>query len=956
MSIRSGLSISGAIAGVFLAAGPVAADGLSDARVLWQTGKYAEAEEAFHAILLDKGAMPADRVKATIGLAETHASQGEIDQAVDVLKAELVSQPQAVDLAATLADLEFERGLWTEADALVEQALKADENQMRARWVKAKLHDSRGQAEEALAAWRWFIDYQNVHQAEVGKSADALLMVGQAAERYYRVKARGEQLSETLNEVINDLYEGSLRVDPRCWQGAWLQGRLFLSGYNERGALKELSRALRINPSAAEVLVTLGQADLQGYKLGAGRKRAEDALEINPHYAPAQILLADLNISDERFEDALSAARKAVAENPKSEEALGRLAAACRLLVDPLGAEAAEAAALAVNPRPATFYAALGERLSDRRKYPSAERAFLQSIAADPNDPDPQIGLGMLYMQIGREDEANDLFTAAFEADPFNVRALNMMKVLEHLASYSPIETEHYRVLVLPGQDAVLGKYLAEFLETEHPKLVKRFGFEPPGKTTIEILKDHQWFSGRTTGLPFIPTVGACTGKVVALASPRTTRKPFNWSRVMIHEVTHVITLQQTEFNIPHWYTEALAVESEATPRPQPWNKLLRERVPARKLLNLDTINLGFIRPKEPEDRQLAYCQAQLYAQYMLKRFGDDAVMKMLDAYRRGLTTDRAIRDCFNVEKADFEQGYLAFLDEVLKTIRTRVDEEEPLAFSKLEALVKQKPDDADLNAKMAYELFARRDLKGARPYADTALKIQENHPLGSYVKARLLTSIGDDEAALSLLRPALDETKPDERVIDLLAQLEMKAGNLEEAERLYELARKDDPSHSKWIAGLARVHLRQNDRGQLLADLARLAANDSDDLDVRKTLADYHLKDKHFDEAARWARECLYIQVDEPIFHVRLADALAGKGDNDAAVAEYRMALELKPKKTADIRIKLAKTLAAQGKTEEATQTVDEILKADPEHPEALELRESLQGKTPEPVEDRKK
>ena len=70
----------------------------------------------------------------------------------------------------------------------------------------------------------------------------------------------------------------------------------------------------------------------------------------------------------------------------------------------------------------------------------------------------------------------------------------------------------------------------------------------------------------------------------------------------------------------------------------------------------------------------MAYCQAQLYARYMLKRFGPDALIKMLDAYRRGLTTDRAIAACFHVEKADFEAGYLTYLDEVVKTIRTRVE------------------------------------------------------------------------------------------------------------------------------------------------------------------------------------------------------------------------------------------------------------------------------------------
>ena len=343
------------------------------------------------------------------------------------------------------------------------------------------------------------------------------------------------------------------------------------------------------------------------------------------------------------------------------------------------------------------------------------------------------------------------------------------------------------------------------------------------------------------------------------------------------HEIVHVITLQQTEFNIPHWYTEALAVEAEGNPRPQAWNKMLLERVPARKLLNLDTINLGFIRPKEPEDRQLAYCQAQLYARYMLKRFGDDALIKMLDAYRKGLTTDRAIASCFGVEKADFEKEYLTYLDEVIKTIRTRVDEEAPVKFSQLERMLKEKPDDADLNARMAYEHFARRDYKEARPFADKALKLKAHHPLASYVKARLLVTIGDSDAALELLKPALDPARPNERVIDLLAELQMKAGNLDEAERLYELARKDDPFHTKWIAGLARVHLRSKDDAKFLADLAMIADNDADDLAVRKALAERHLAAGSAPEAEKWATECLYIDVYDPSNHALLADALAG-------------------------------------------------------------------------------
>ncbi|SIO43087.1 Tetratricopeptide repeat-containing protein [Singulisphaera sp. GP187] len=919
-------------------------DGLDEARQLLQNGRYAEAQEAYEAILNGNDLPAPVRAKAVLGQADCLASQGEVERAVAALTDLAAQQPQNADLAARVADLQLARGDWEAAASAARRARKVDPDHIAARWVEARLLEARGELDPAVDAWKWFIDRYNEHQADLAKDAEALLIVGQASERYYRAMARGDELSESLNDVINEIYEGALKADPQCWQAPWLEGRLFLSGYNEAAAAKELARAMKINPQAAEVLVTLGNADLQGYKLAAGRAKVERALAINPRYAPAHILLADLNISDERFTDALAAAQKAVAENRHDQDALARLAASFRLLVDPVGAAVAEALALGDNPRPATFYAALGERLADRRKYHSAERAFLLAAAADPRRAEAPIGLGMLYMQIGRENEARDLFQAAFAADPFNVRANNQMLVLKHMASYKPILTEHYSVLVDPKQDELLGKYMGRYLESIHGELTTRFGYSPPEMTQIEILKDHKWFSGRTIGLPFIPTVGACTGKVVALASPRATGKPFNWARVLKHELVHVITLQQTDFNIPHWYTEALAVESEGFPRPQEWNKLLLERVPSRsKLLNLDTINLGFIRPKEPDDRQMAYCQAQLYAQYMLKRFGSDALIKMLGAYRRGLTTDRAIAACFHVEKADFEAEYLTSLDEVVKTIRTRVNDEKPIKFSQLERMLKEKPDDADLNARMAYEHFARRDLKEARPFAEKALKAVPHQPLASYVKARLLVTIGDEESALAVLEPALDPNKPNERVIDLLAELQLKAGKLDEAERLYELARRDDPVHTKWIAGLARVHLRQKNDAKFLTDLAMIADNDADDLDVRKALAERHLAAKQPDLAEKWAMECLYVNVYDPACHLFLADALAAQKKYAPAIEEYQTAIELKAKRPNDLKVKLAKAQLGLGNRDAAKATLDTLLKDDPDHPEAKELRKEI-------------
>lgn len=931
-----------------------AQDPLADAVKAYRTGKYATAEERFRALVESPDFQAPERqVRLAVGVADTLRARGELDEAERVLNDARAKFKDAADpvVPAKLADLALFRGRWDDAESLADQALAADPDHVPARWVKARLLLNRGEREAAVDACRWFVDHQNANPA-VDRDPDLLVIVGQAAEIYYRAIARGQELAETLNDVINQIYERALRLDPDCWEAAWLEGRLFLAGYNERLALPELERAIRVNPLAVEAIVTLGRADLNGYKLAAGRKKAERALEINPAYHPALVLLADLNISDERFEDALAAAAKAVEINPNDEDALARLAAAKRLVLDHSGAGVVELHVLANNPRPATFYAALGERLADRRKYPEAERAFLKAVAADPENADARVGLGMLFMQVGREEEADALFAAAFEADPFNVRADNMMRVLKHLADYETVVSDNYEVLVDPSQDALIGKYMSRYLEKVHGELVETFQFAPPLRTRVEILKTHQWFSGRTIGLPFIPTVGACTGKVVALASPRATRQPFNWARVLKHEVVHVITLQQTEFNIPHWYTEALAVQSEGYPRPQEWNKMLVRRVPARKLLDLDTINLGFIRPSEPEERQLAYCQAQLYAQYMLERFGPDSLARMLEAYRRGLTTTRAVESCFNVPKDDFEKGYLAFLDAEVKRIASRVEEEERIPFSQLEARLKANPDDPELNARMAYEHFSRRDLKEARPFADKALRLKPGHPLASYVKARLLGSIGDDAAAIELLRAAHDPENPNDRVVDLLAELEMKAGNLDVAEALYEAARQRDPVVSKWIAGLGRVHLRQKRMDKFREDLEFLAMNDADDLALRKKLVELFLEAGDFEKAERWGWECLYIQVYDPDCHVMLADALAGGGKWDEAIEEYDVALTLEPKKPDDIRVKLARAVAGGGDPGAAAEILRDILAEDPDHPEAKALLQTLPEDQP-PADD---
>ncbi len=79
--------------------------------------------------------------------------------------------------------------------------------------------------------------------------------------------------------------------------------------------------------------------------------------------------------------------------------------------------------------------------------------------------------------------------------------------------------------------------------------------------------------SARMVGLPYLGTVAASTGRIVAIVSPGETdiHGGYAWARTLKHEMTHVFNLQQTGFNIPHWLTEGLAVYNEKIPRPYRW-------------------------------------------------------------------------------------------------------------------------------------------------------------------------------------------------------------------------------------------------------------------------------------------------------------------------------------------------------------------------------------------------
>jgi len=552
------------------------------------------------------------------------------------------------------------------------------------------------------------------------------------------------------------------------------------------------------------------------------------------------------------------------------------------------------------NPHCGELFLAAGDALDRMRRYAAAADFYREAHRRMPQLAAARSQLGMTLMRLGNETEAAKILEEAFAVDPFHVRVKNTLEVLDLLQGYAVLETEHFVLKFDRGQDELLARYAAKHLEeVVYPRVTKTLGYEPPEKTLFEIFSrakntsGHGWFSARMVGLPAIGTVGACAGKMVAITTPRELPKKYNWAKVLGHEFVHVVNLQQTDFNVPHWLTEGIAVHLEDQPRPEEWNQLLAQRHSAGTLFDLDDILFGFVRPQQKDDWTLAYCQAELYVDYCRKAHGEDAIARLLAAYGDRLTTAEAIENAFGVSKVQFERGYTEFL-------RAIVNEQKETSGGKLIALdvalesAKAEPENANAAADVAIAYLNRDDKPSARQWAQKAVALETKNTKAHYVLARLQLSIGDTDQALELLEQAADQDPPHKASLALIASIKLQQGEFEAAEKHFLLGEQHFPGTDRWTKGLASVYLKQGAQEKLQPILAKLAEVDPDSVSIRRKLAQLAIENKDFPEARKWSTELIHLDVEDAEAHRLLANALEGLGEQEAAAEELAIAKQL--------------------------------------------------------------
>jgi predicted Zn-dependent protease len=909
----------------------------ADVRQLLLRGRYAEAIEAAQAL---SATQP---IEAALLQAEALLETGQDAQAYQLLVPLWERETDSVPVAREVALLTDRH--WSSPDIaaeFVKRLLELEPDAIITHWLRAKRLLDAGQFDEAKAALAWFAEHRGDLKPD---SADDALALAKGLVEHARWSREAKWFNVAVNEVLGD----AEKKYPLDWRIPAARARLFAERHNEPAAVDSLNAALAKNGSAAELHALRARMAIEKFDLVGARRSLEQARRSNKRWPEIALVEADIAFAELQPQRGLEILEKANHDDTQywqsGPEFVGRKLAAIEAmrrevpssLILQTGGPQIHPIALVVK----------GEALDRMRRFSQAKDAYHAALNTQRKLPGVRGKLAQELLRLGQEEDGAKLMAEAQREDPFDVRVKNTLAVLDVLSTYATLETDHFIIRFDRGRDELLARYAADYLEKDvYPDLVKQFGHEPKGKSLIEIYNrsgntsGHGWFSARMVGVPGLHTIGACAGKIVALASPTDMPRPYNWARVLRHEFVHLLNLEQTSFNVPHWVTEGLAVTAEDRPRPSAWTRLITQRYLDEELFTLENINFGFIRPSDSNDWTCAYAQAQIYIEFMLKTYGEKSVPKLLAAFADNLSTSEAIEAASGVSVQQFEQGYREYVAGLVKAWGLEASTASQ-NIDRLQEKLAADSDSADLLAALAAAHLAKGELPQARKYATDAARRSPKQPMAALVLATLVRS-DDPQQAMRIAQSVFDPKSPHESLLLLLADLKLADKEYVLAEKLLLLGKKRFPSLDQWNLRLAKLYASQKDAQKLEPVLIELSQMQEDDASITAKLADLALARHDLAAAERWSKATLQIDLRHAAAHACQAQVLAAAGKEDVALQEWEAAVELDGKRP-EWQLELARALIKSGDKDRAQGILEKLVETSPALPGLVEVAQEL-------------
>jgi tetratricopeptide (TPR) repeat protein len=657
-------------------------------------------------------------------------------------------------------------------------------------------------------------------------------------------------------------------------------------------ALEKHDRAL-----AAETLqkVPKGAQEEPRYHFLLARAFAEDdraratkaiaeALAINPNHADSLLFRADHLINGEEYSAAEAVLKTVLDVDPDEPRAWAYRAVIAHLRTDEAGEKAAREKALARWQNDPQVEHLIGRKLSQDYRFKEGAAYQRKALEKDKRYLPAKAQLCLDLLRLGEEAEGWKLAAEVFATDGYNVVAHNLVALRDHLSKFRTITADGF-VLRMDEKEADLyGPRALALLQRAKKVLCEKYAVRLDKVITVEIFPRNQDFAVRTFGMPGADGfLGVCFGPVITVNSPASQGKdPSNWEAVLWHELCHTVTLHKTRNKMPRWLSEGISVYEESLENPA-WGRWMtpryREMTLGDDLTPLSRLTSAFMNPKSALHVQFAYFESALAVEFLVGRYGFDALKTLLDDLGAGLFVNEALERRTGRSLAKLDSEFAEFARARAKSVAPDATWEKP-------------------------DLKEDADSAAVRTWL-------EKHPKSFLGQQRLCVRLvreekwADAEKALQGLRELYPEYAGPDSAYELLS-----------------------------------VTYRQTKRPKdEAAALEELAKHDSDATAAHQRLIELSEAASDWSSAARNARRWLAVNPLTPAPHRALAKAAERLKERDEAMAAYRAVLRFGVPDAADVRYRLAVLLEQSGERDKARREVLKALEDAPRHRDAHEL-----------------
>jgi tetratricopeptide (TPR) repeat protein len=853
----------------------------------------------------------ADQGAARLALARIRFEQGRDAEAMRDATAAMADASQRLAALALTGQILASQGKVAEAIARLDPEKDgAGTGGRRVRLVLGQLLIDVGRRADAEPILLKFADeYGNdsIPQSD----AQGLAMVGRAMHLLRHPKDANRAFNESERAERG-------RVETLLWRAD-----LFIDKYDPGHAQEVLNEVLKVAPHQAAAKVLLARVTLEDAgDFDAAEALIQEALAVNPKLAGAYAVRAGMALRDENVEKADAAIDAGLAVAPGDLELLTLRAAARFVADDKPGFEARKRDVFARDKEFSEFYGIVGDSAEWEHRYAEIVAMMKDAVALDPDDAKAWAELGIMQTRLGDETEGVKSLQEAWKRDHFNVRVFNTLQLL--YGDWVPNQYESARAGLFAmrypkDKRALLERYVPRMFGEAWGAMKAHYMFTPAAPVAVELYRDREHFSVRTSGLPDVGGIrGICFGHVVAAMSPST--EPVNWGFILWHELAHVFALQISDNRVPRWFTEGLSEYETMIRRPE-WRRdfdpqlylaVVHDRLPGSVEMNSAFTHAGGV----PMD--VAYYAASQMIAFTAERFGFPAITRALALWGQGKATKDVIPAAFGVAPAEYDRAFHAWaLARLSRYEGQYLFDPDPVDADKAKALVDKTPSSAAAHVTYAIALFRAHKADEARSEIEQAFKIAPDDKDAHYV-ASLIASAekkdGDAEKHLLAIKAAGADGYTVEMGLAEAAQARHDAAAQRAA---LEAAHRFDPTQPDPLRGLYEIADAQKQDADALDALRALSRVDPHDGTAWRLLLARLAQGKLWDEAARTGEAALFVDLESAAIHVDYARALSATGDHAKAAFELESALlcDQKPEEKSETQALLAAEHKALGR-----------------------------------------